>query len=832
MTTQNQSQGGDALAKGKIGADGCLKHNLFEPSRQALNTFSESMAEHGLSCPDAIIPDGKIHRFYVAGDKPKSKNGWYVFYGNDDLPAGSYGSWKLNQTFTWCRKGEKSFSAAERAKWQEQIAKAKKARDQEQKRIHLEAKKKAAWIWEHSKPITDYPYLVAKGVKSYGLRLYKDSLVVPILDTDNTIHNLQFVSADGDKNFLSGGAIRSYFFIIDGDGNTLLVCEGYATAASLHEATGYPVVIAFNAGNLNAVTEILHKKSPDIKLIICADDDCLVKDNPGLTKAKKAAAATGAALAIPAFKNQTHRGTDFNDLHQIEGIEAVRLQIEDALKTPASQDETTFPSSDITQKTIEHLATLAPFEYDQQRQSIAEKLGIRVGTLDAEVEKLRKANSPDKGKSLVEDLEPWPEPVSGAEILDTIHKVALDYVIMPEKSAVAFSLWCLLTYCYNAFRILPVLEIKSPEKRCGKTRLLEVLSGLAYRAFPSSNLTPATVYRVIEKCQPCFLIDEADTFLPQNDELRGVLNSGHTVKNAFVTRCNSETNEPERFSTWCPKAIALIGKLPSTLDDRAIVISLKRKLTTEAVKRLSLSFDDECLDLRRKCKRWATDNMGRLKAANPELPAIDNDRALDNWTPLLAIADLAGGEWPKSARNAMQEIEAGKEDDSARVMLLQDIQKIFKDRACEKLSSQNLVDALVAIEDRPWSEWKRGKPLSKVGLSRLLKPFNIAPNTIRIGEKTAKGYYLKHLVDDFNRYLPSANGFSSVTTSQPAPDQGLSDYSNVTDKMSVTSSNGLKPACIKGCDVVTDEKGDLEEEDIKVPEPLPNNSRDREVTEI
>jgi len=174
----------------------------------------------------------------------------------------------------------------------------------------------------------------------------------------------------------------------------------------------------------------------------------------------------------------------------------------------------------LAQKTAEHLATLSPFEYERQRIPMAKNLGIRTSVLDAQVEKIRRANGSEKQKNLVEELEPWPESVAGGELLDTIHKVATDYVIIPEKSATAFSLWVLLTYCYNAFRILPILEIKSPEKRCGKTRLLEVLSGLAYRAFPSCNLTSATVYRVIERCQPCLLIDEADTFLPQNDELR------------------------------------------------------------------------------------------------------------------------------------------------------------------------------------------------------------------------------------------------------------------------------------------------------------------------
>jgi putative DNA primase/helicase len=720
--------------------DECLQNTPSSAICQPTTSFPESMAAHGLSCPDTIVADGILHRFHVNGDKPGSKNGWYLLYGDNGLPAGAFGSWKLGQTFNWCEKGEKSLSNAERAELRERIAKAKRARDEERKRLHAKARKKAAWIWKNSKQITGHPYLTAKGVKSHGLRQYKEALVVPARDADGGIHTLQFIGIDGDKQFLSDGAIRGHFYPIDGDGDTLLVCvcEGYSTGASLHEATGYPVVCALNCGNLKAVCKALRKKSPDTKLIVCGDDDYLTNGNPGLTKAKEAAESVGAVLVVPKFKDQARRGTDFNDLHQIEGLGAVRQQIEEA------EDGHSDPPLDVAEKTVDHLASLSPFEYDRQRVSMAKNLNIRISTLDAEVEKIRKATNPEKTRSLVEELDPWPELVSGAEILDTIYKVALDYVIMPEKSAIAFSLWTLLTYSYNAFRILPVLGIVSPEKRCGKTRLLEVLSGLAYRAFPSSNLTPATIYRVIEKYRPCFLIDEADTFLPNNDELRGVLNSGHSVKNAFVTRINPDTMEPERFSTWGPKAIALIGRLSgtlSTLNDRSIIIGLKRKLLTEKVKRLDLDFDIRHLDLRRKCLRWASDNMDRLKkAANPQMPDIDNDRALDNWTPLLAIADLAGGEWPEKAQSAMVKIEAGKEDDSARVILLQDIKKVFDNCGCESLWTENLLDALKAMEDRPWSEWKKGKPLSAASLSKLLKPFEIKPGQLKRDGKNKNGY--------------------------------------------------------------------------------------------
>jgi putative DNA primase/helicase len=828
------------LAAGEAGngADGYSKHTPLKPTCQALNPFSESMAEHGLSCPDAIVPDGKVHRFHVSGDKSGSKNGWYVFYGDNGLPAGSYGSWKTGETFTWCAKSEKTLSDTERTEWRKQIAKAKKARDQELKRIHLEAREKAAKIWKDLIFITEHPYLTAKGVKvSYPLREdNRKRLVIPIIDTDGTIHSLQFINSKGNKKFLIGGAITGHFSNIDGTGNILLVCEGYSTGASLHEATGYPVVVAFNAGNLKAAAEALRKKSPGTNIIICGDDDYQTEGNPGITKGKEAAQAVGAVLVVPKFKDQKHRGTDFNDVHQVEGLEAVKRIIEDATEdaAQAGQDKTISP--DVAQKTIEHLASLAPFEYDQQRVSMAKELDIRIGTLDAEVEKIRRANSPDKAKSLVEELEPWPEPVPGAEVLDTIYKVVLDYVVMPERSAVAFSLWTLLTYCYNAFRILPVLGNVSPEKRCGKTRLLEVLSGLAYRAFPSCNLTPATVYRVIEKCKPCFLIDEADTFLPQNDELRGILNSGHTVKNAFVTRINPDTMEPERFSTWCPKAIALIGKLPSTLDDRAIIISLKRKLPTETVKRLGLDFDDKCLDLRRKCKRWANDNTDQLKASNPQLPDVNNDRALDNWTPLVAIADLIGGSWPEKARDAMVKIESAKEDDSARVMLLQDIQKVFAEHDCKRLWTKNLVNKLVVMEDRPWSEWKRGKPLSGVSLARLLKPFGIKPIQLKEDGQNKRGYELKQFEDDLARYTSYPHTPNpSATPLQPNNHGVFEGNRNATPKKAVAGEKRSEPASIAKGSRVAFQRGGTEGEDIKAsdqPEPLPEDDQGQEVIEL
>jgi hypothetical protein len=331
--------------------------------------------------------------------------------------------------------------------------------------------------------------------------------------------------------------------------------------------------------------------------------------------------------------------------------------------------------------------------------------------------------------------------------------------------------------------------------------LLEIIDGLANKTLLASNITPSAIFRTIEKHRPCLLIDEADTFLQGNDELRGILNSGHTAKSAFVIRTNIETLEPERFSTWGPKAISLIGALPDTLSDRSIAIKMRRKIVSEKVKKVSLGFDESHLPLRRRCKRWANDNAESLKDASPGIPETGNDRATDNWLPLICIADLAGGEWPDMTRMAMRAIEKISDEDTITQTLLSDIRTIYD--AHDKIFSHELVEKLIKIEDHPWGEWRRGKPITQNGLARLLKPFGILSKTIRIGENNLKGYSLEQFVDAFNRYLPPTNPIQSVTTSQPTPAKDLQAFPSVTPEDDVTVANRWKPTSVKECDVVT-----------------------------
>lgn len=218
---------------------------------------------------------------------------------------------------------------------------------------------------------------------------------------------------------------------------------------------------------------------------------------------------------------------------------------------------------------------------EERRAQLAKRFAKR---FDIPTESLRKVEDggSDNGEALVKDVEPWSEFVDGLALLDEVCSCVRAHVSMSDHEAVTVTLWSVLSYVYDNFDILPLLGVTSPEKRCGKSVLLKILNKLTKRPLLASSLTSAAVYRTIEKEHPTLLIDEYDTF-PQNDERRGIINSGHDRDGAFVFRCHPDTKVVERFSTWCPKAIARIGRLESTIEDRCFPIQLKRKNKAEPV---------------------------------------------------------------------------------------------------------------------------------------------------------------------------------------------------------------------------------------------------------
>ena len=399
------------------------------------------------------------------------------------------------------------------------------------------------------------------------------------------------------------------------------------------------------------------------------------------------------------------------------------------------------------------------FAYERERKRAAKELNIRPAALDGEMIR-RAARAAGQGPARDDDeylkpVEPWSDPVDGKELLDDILDVLYRHVVLNDSQYLVAGLWVLHTYALDAADNSPILDVSSPTPRCGKTQFLETMGLLVSKPLPAANLTPALVFRVIDKYHPTLLIDEMDAFIQNKDELRGILNSGFNQRSAQVPRCVGNENEPKFFSTWTPKIFAHIGRIPATLEDRAIKIGLKRKLKDDTIERLPKG--DAYLDLRRKCARWTADNFKTLEEADPKIPETLNDRAADSWRPLLAIADLCG--FGKEARNAAIKLSEVEDDGTIAIVLLRDLADLFeqereKDPDAVAMASSGIVTALGEMEGRKWPEYRNGKPITTTQLAALLKPFNIFPRKINSGRgKQVQGYRFSQFDQTFRRYL-------------------------------------------------------------------------------
>ncbi len=365
-----------------------------------------------------------------------------------------------------------------------------------------------------------------------------------------------------------------------------------------------------------------------------------------------------------------------------------------------------------------------------------------------------------------------------------------DYVILPAGAAVAVALWVLNTYVFDAFRTLPILLITSPVKRSGKTRLIEFLVEVCNRTVETSSITPASIFRVTEEHHPTFAIDEADTFINRHEDFRSFFNAGHRRKMAFVVRCVGKLHRTRKFSTWAPKALGMIGRPADTICDRSIEIQMKRKTASETVKDLTHHDEETILPTwRRKARRWANDNSEKLKRSPPLVLGSSNNRTDDNWVPLLTIANQVGENWLARAREAALTLIAHEDPESPpAVLLLEDLQQLFADTNAERLPTANIIKHLISLEERPWPEWRGGKPLTPTQLASLLKPFGIRPTQIRTEKGNRKGYDIWSLQDAFKRYLDP-----SRYTDTNSKNQVLAHQKSDTPRDPVSATTSSKP---------------------------------------
>lgn len=305
-----------------------------ESKLQASERFRQAIEASGITAPEMIIADGQIHRFSTNG-KRGDKAGWYVFHDDGIVPAGAFGCWRSDISENWCGKAAELMTPAERSAYQQQVQAITKQREAELANRRADAAAEAMRRWEAALPApADHPYLAQKGIPPHGVRVEGDLLLVPLRDAEGNLHSLQEIALNGAKRFIPGGRVQGCFFLIGVPEGVLVVCEGFATGASIHEATGYAVACAMSASNLKPVAEALSKKYPKLPIILAADDDHMTTGNPGITNASEAAKAIGGYLAKPDFgEGRGEKDTDFNDLHKLAGLGAVKACIDAA--TPA-----------------------------------------------------------------------------------------------------------------------------------------------------------------------------------------------------------------------------------------------------------------------------------------------------------------------------------------------------------------------------------------------------------------------------------------------------------------------------------------------------------------
>lgn len=408
------------------------------------------------------------------------------------------------------------------------------------------------------------------------------------------------------------------------------------------------------------------------------------------------------------------------------------------------------------------------------------------------------------------EVTPWPEPVDGAQLIEELAEAIRRHVIADQPTIHAAALWAAFTWFVDVVNVAPIANITAPEKRCGKTVMLGVLARLSCRPLTVSNIAPAALFRALELWTPTLLIDEVDAFLSEHEEARGILNAGFTRDSAFVIRCVGDDHMPTRFNVWGAKALCGIGKIADTLSDRSIPLRLRRKLPGEQTVKIRHADAAAFSELVSKLARFANDNRESVRTARPAEVDGLNDRANDCWEPLLAVAESAGGDWPKRARYAAIALHGLEEETpSVGAELLASIRDAFDNKRADRLPTAELLEALADDEEAPWAAWNRGKPMTPHQLSKRLSEFGIKPTTFRIGLKTPKGYKREQFGEAFKRYLPASTPKTSETPKQPSNHWPYSHFESATPTATVAGINGLKASNGAGCCVVAAETGGL-----------------------
>lgn len=392
-----------------------------------------------------------------------------------------------------------------------------------------------------------------------------------------------------------------------------------------------------------------------------------------------------------------------------------------------------------------------PAKWQRVRQ-IAKEKKVQISQLDLLTRGQQKGSS---GQAFFGEVSPWADEVVGAELLLEICATVQKYVVCGPVTAKAAALWIAQTWFIDEVSVAPIANITAPLPNCGKSTLLEVFEKLCFQPLKCDAISPAALFRAMDKWQPTLLIDEVDAFLRDNEEARGILNSGHK-RNGSVIRVVGDDHEPTRFSTWGAKALCGIGSIASTLRSRSITFELRRKLPHESVENIRHADPALFERLRRQLSRLRQDLSQEVALYQPGPLEGLNNRAQDNWEPLMQVADVVGGEWPSIVREAALELTLADDDYDERdlsLLLLKDIKDVFDSLESERILTSHLLERLFAMSHSPWQSLNKGKPIAPRGVARILSGYRIRPKDMRVGDLRGKGYEKGDFSDAFKRYL-------------------------------------------------------------------------------
>ncbi|ENW78104.1 hypothetical protein F909_03787 [Acinetobacter sp. ANC 3929] len=341
----------------------------------------------------------------------------------------------------------------------------------------------------------------------------------------------------------------------------------------------------------------------------------------------------------------------------------------------------------------------------------------------------------------------------GIHIYEVLCSTIDRFIYCEPYQNTTIALWVIKSWCMPAFKVAPILAITAFTKGAGKSQLLNLIGCLCHDPVSTSNITPAALFRYIEQYKPTVLIDEADTFLSRSEDLRGIVNAGFE-STGCVIRCVGQDSEPTQFNVFCPKVIAGIGNLPSTIESRSIVINMYRKPVHIEKEKLRKANESDFDRIKQLVSEWANNHIEQLMKYEPQMPDKLSDRQKDCWEPLLSISELLGDHIAEEARNAAIEIcKINSDEPHVNELMLFDIRRVFAELKLDRLPTMDLINALCEDEEAAWRYLNKGGKITPRQLAQILKQFNISSKQIRFGEQTKKGYDIADFQECFSKYL-------------------------------------------------------------------------------